>query len=75
MFVYLGCNDADMAIKHMSFTCDLCTEELEEEDIRSAEEAAEVGWYIVAGPERILGGTGERCYCSLECCLQDLNLL
>lgn len=66
---------AGMAVKYMSFVCDLCTEELEEEDIRSAEEAAEVGWYIVHGPERILGGMGERCYCSLECLLQDLNLL
>lgn len=65
-----------MAVRYMSFTCDLCTTELEDdEDIRSPEEAAEMGWYIVHGPERMLGGLGERCYCSLECLLQDLNLL
>lgn len=61
-----------MAIKYLTVTCDgpYCNNESDEyEDI---DEALEMGWFILRGPERILGGDGEKCYCSTDCLEQDL---
>jgi hypothetical protein len=54
----------------MFLTCDHCTEETDEYE--TVAEAMEFGWWIVRGPERYLGGNGERVYCSKECLGSDL---
>lgn len=59
-----------MAIQQMVLTCDYC--ETTDEELLSEEEAQESGWYIVRGPERELGGRGERVYCELACLHADL---
>lgn len=62
-----------MAIKKMSLTCDneYCYSTPEQEFEFEAE-ALEAGWFILKGPERHLGGNGEKVYCSIECLEQDL---
>lgn len=59
-----------MAIRTYTITCDWCGEEAEEYD--NDHEANECGWYILWGPERDLGGNGERAYCSRDCLVADL---
>lgn len=61
-----------MAILTYSITCDYCGN-AQEDEFQSDSEAMEFGWYIVRGPERELGGNGERAYCSSECLVADLS--
>lgn len=55
----------------MVLTCDFCLDDYDDE-FRSEEEALESGWFIVRGPERELGGNGEKVYCSHMCMVADL---
>lgn len=59
-----------MAIQEMVFTCDHCY--AGDDSYRSVEDAAEFGWFIVRGPERVLGGDGEKVYCSQDCLTADI---
>ena len=59
-----------MAIQMLVLTCDHCG--FVADEYNSVEEACENGWWIVKGPERTLGGDGERTYCSLDCLGDDL---
>lgn len=56
-----------MAIKLMTLTCDGSFCNYEADDYRTEAEAMEEGWFILRGPERELGGTGEKCFCSRDC--------
>lgn len=59
-----------MAVRELILTCDYCGHE--DDEHLSREEAQEFGWYIVFGPERVLGGKGERAYCDRDCLVADL---
>lgn len=69
-----------MAISTFVLTCDHCGEEHKDDGGRDEMDslesrqkmATEEGWYILLGPERDLGGNGERAYCSMECMEMDL---
>ena len=54
-----------MAVKSYVITCDHC--EFTTDEYGQDADATEAGWYIVWGPERILGGTGELAFCSADC--------
>lgn len=57
-------------IKQVTMTCDYCDHE-SEDDFRSLEEALEFGWFVLQGPERLLGRQ-EIVFCSKECLLAEL---
>lgn len=59
-----------MAVRELVLTCDYCTQE--DDEHLSREEAQEAGWFVLFGPERELGGNGERAYCSKDCLVADL---
>lgn len=61
-----------MAVREITFQCDHCGYADEEAEYRSVEEALENGWFIVRGPERMLGGDGERVFCDRDCMVANL---
>ena len=62
-----------MALKTMVLTCDYSyCDSTSDEDYRTEAEALEDGWFILRGPERSMGGDGEKTYCSRECLEADL---
>lgn len=60
-----------MAITKLTLACDSSLCDAESSDFERPEEALELGWYIVQGPERDLG-LPERVYCSKDCLVLDL---
>lgn len=61
-----------MALRALVLECDSNYCDNHADDFRTPEEATEEGWFILKGPERELGGNGERVYCSKSCMETDL---
>lgn len=60
-----------MAVTTFLIRCDYCGDQTDEFD--NDDEANEFGWYVIFGPERDLGGDGERAYCCKDCLVADLS--
>ena len=58
-----------MAIDKIVVTCDGCGYE-NEEHVEEERDLLGLGWFVLQGPDIILGGD-DRAYCSKECLAED----